>query len=456
MLDSSTLQHLGGGRKGLFLLLRYIFIISASYLLLFGTPGPVASSIGFMIAVALTSNVALSIMPVRLVFSWYVEAPVLVADTLWVSWALHATGSRGQEFFLLYFFVLSLAVLGENLVLVVVGSTLASIANIYWDSNGSFWSQAQLLRIVFFYTVALFYGYVINQIKLERQRADKGFAWARELEARVAERTAELSRLYSAAQATSRLKSEFMAMISHELRTPLHIIMGYAELLLDEQSDLSQAERRHMLKRIFEAAGAQTHLVENVLDLGRAEAGKMPVDCQPVRFDRLIDDFRNRPRPSLAPGVELEWKIAPGLPIIETDPDKVLTILEHLVANAIKFTAEGTIIVRVDEVTVKEVIELRVEDTGPGIAEEYLPAIFEPFRQVDGAPTRRYGGAGLGLAIVHRYVGLLGGKIEVHSRLGVGTTFVVSLPYGIPRHHAEEVARPSNGAAPREMSTAAG
>jgi signal transduction histidine kinase len=158
----------------------------------------------------------------------------------------------------------------------------------------------------------------------------------------------------------------------------------------------------------------------------------------------------------LAPGVELEWKIAPGLPIIETDPDKVLTILEHLVANAIKFTAEGTIIVRVDEVTVKEVIELRVEDTGPGIAEEYLPAIFEPFRQVDGAPTRRYGGAGLGLAIVHRYVGLLGGKIEVHSRLGVGTTFVVSLPYGIPRHHAEEVARPSNGAAPREMSTAAG
>jgi signal transduction histidine kinase len=405
-----------------------------------------------MIAVALASNVILSVLPVRLVFSWYVEAPVLVADTLWVSWALHTTGSRGQEFFLLYFFVLSLAVLGENLVLVVVGSTLASIANMYWESDGSFWTSGQLLRIVFFYTVALFYGYVINQIKHERQRADKGFAWARELEARVSERTAELSRLYSAAQAASRLKSEFMATISHELRTPLHIIMGYAELLLDEEVKLPEAERRRMLRRIFDAAGAQTHLVESVLDLGRAEAGKMPIEQQPLRLDRFMHEFQLRPRPSPSPGVSLEWHIAPGLPVVETDSDKVLTILDNLLNNAIKFTDSGTITVRVDDVPASECVELRVEDTGPGIAEEYLPAIFEPFRQLDGTPTRRHGGAGLGLAIVHRYVELLGGKIEVHSRLGVGTTFIVTLPYGVHAVHAERMSRPTNGAAAPELS----
>jgi signal transduction histidine kinase len=452
MLDSATFQHLGGGRKGLFLLLRYVFIISASYLLLFGTPGPVAPIIGFMIAVALASNVVLSAMPVRLVFSWYVEAPILVADTLWVSWALHATGSRGQEFFLLYFFVLSLAVLGENLVLVVVGSTIASLANMFWESSGSLLNESQLLRVVFFYTVALFYGYVINQIKHERQRADKGFAWARELEARVAERTAELSRLYSAAQAASRLKSEFMAMISHELRTPLHIIIGYAELLLDGDSELPEEERRRMLRRIYEAAGAQTHLVESVLDLGRAEAGKLPVDRQPLRLERFLDEFRNRPRLPLSPRVDLAWKIAPDLPVIETDPGKLRTILENLLNNAIKFTAEGTIRVRVDDVPARDCIELRVEDTGPGIAEEFLPAIFEPFRQLDGAPTRRYGGAGLGLAIAHRYVELLGATIEVHSRIGVGTTFVVCLPYGTRQKRDERGVGSANGAAASEMN----
>lgn len=455
MLESATFQHLGGGRKGLFLLLRYVFIISASYLLIFGSNADVKGTIGLMIAMSLASNVALSFVPTRLVFSWYVEAPVLVADTLWVSWALHTTGSKGQEFFLLYFFVLSLAVLGENLILVVVGSTLASIANVYWDVGGRFWSEAQLLRIVFFYTVALFYGYVINQIKLERQRADKGFAWARELEVRVAERTAELSRLYAAAQAASRLKSEFMATISHELRTPLHIIMGYAELLLDDSLELPDEERRRMLHRILDAAVTQTHLVESVLDLGRAEAGKMPVDRRPVRLGRFMDDFRSRQRPAPNPGVVLEWEIEGNLPLIETDPDKVLTILDNLLNNAIKFTEQGKVTVRVHDVPTRESVEFRVEDTGPGIAEEFLPAIFEPFHQVDGTPTRRHGGAGLGLAIVHRYVELIGGRVEVHSRVGSGTTFVVSLPYGPRGSSAEPAEASADGSADAPLAAAA-
>ncbi len=175
------------------MLLRYVFIAAASYLVLLNRDG-VDPSHAVMIAVALASNVALSLVSPAMVFSWYVEAPVLIADTLWVSWALHSTGAGGKEFFLLYFFVLSLAALGESLVLVLLGSTLLSTVNLYIEG----WHPNNLIQVVFFYTVALFYGYVIKEIKNERQRADRGVRWVRELEAMVEERTLELSRLNDA------------------------------------------------------------------------------------------------------------------------------------------------------------------------------------------------------------------------------------------------------------------
>jgi len=207
--DASDFRHLGGGRKGLFLLLRYIFIAAASYLVLLQRD-TLSPSHGLMIAAALSSNVALSLVSPSLVFSWYVEAPILIADTLWVSWALHSAGAAGQEFFLLYFFVLSLAAIGESLTLVIFGSTILSLINLYLQG----WDPSHLIQIVFFYTVALFYGYVIKEIKSERLRADRGISWVRELEAKVEERTLELSRLYDAlteSESRYRAVSEMMS-----------------------------------------------------------------------------------------------------------------------------------------------------------------------------------------------------------------------------------------------------
>ncbi len=227
MSDASEFKHLGGGRKGLFLLLRYVFIAAASYLVLLQQPDLQASH-ALMIAVALASNVALSVVSSSLVFSWYVEAPVLIADTLWVSWALHSTGAAGQEFFLLYFFVLSLAALGESLFLVLLGSTTLSFINVYLDG----WNPNNLIQVVFFYTVALFYGYVIKEIKSERQRADRGIIWVRELESKVAERTQELSHLYDAlmeSESRYRAVSEMMSDFAYAARlSPAGLVFEWA------------------------------------------------------------------------------------------------------------------------------------------------------------------------------------------------------------------------------------
>jgi signal transduction histidine kinase len=433
MHEEDTFRHLGGGRKGLFLLLRYVFIAAAAYLLIFESTGatlPVMQ--GLMIAVALASNVALSFVPEERVFAWYVEAPVLVADTLWVSWALQSTGTNGPELFLLYFFVLFLAALGENIVLVLVGSTLLSGAQIYFDRAGWQWTPVYPLRIVFFYTVALFYGHVLRQIKRERQRANKGYAWARELEAKVAERTKQLSHLYQESLAANRLKSEFVANVSHELRTPLNSIVGYAELLLD--SDTLSADDRTMVTRILEAADRQTALVNGVLDLGRLESGRMPVEQQPLPLDQFVAEVQRRPRPAVAPGVVLEWRVAAGLPVIETDAEKLSTMVENLLSNAIKFTSTGSVTVTVRNLPETEHVQFQVDDTGPGIDTRQLQTIFEPFRQIDGSSTRRYGGVGLGLAIVQRYAELLDATIDVDSTLGRGSRFILTLPYR-PRGH---------------------
>ncbi len=428
MQEGETFRHLGGGRKGLFLLLRYVFIVAAAYLLIFESASktfPAAQ--GLMIAVALASNVALSLVSEERVFAWYVEAPVLIADTLWVSWALQTTGSNGPELFLLYFFVLFLAALGENMLMVLLGSTLLSAVQIYYNAPGWQWTPAYPLRIVFFYTVALFYGHVLRQIKHERLRANKGYAWAKELEAKVAERTAQLSRLYHESLAANRLKSEFVANMSHELRTPLNSIVGYSELLLD--SETLGGDDRVMIERILEAARRQTELVNGILDLGRLESGKMPVEQQPLPLDGFVADLQRRPHGPMAPGVALDWRVATNLPVIETDPEKLATVLENLLSNALKFTSRGAVTVSVRDLPETKQVQFEVDDTGPGIDERDLQAIFEPFRQLDGSSTRRHGGVGLGLAIVQRYTHLLDGTIEVHSQLGTGSRFMLTLPY---------------------------
>ncbi len=419
----------GGTRKSLFVTLRYLYIVTASCLLFMQVPEKgVDVTHVVMVLVALASNLGLCFVSPVTLFAWYVEAPVLIADTLWVSWALHSTGAIGSEFFLLYFFVLFLATIGENLMVVLAGSTMVSAANVYlvWDSTAH---GVLAFRVVFFYFVALFYGHVLGQIRHERQRADKGLAWAHDLQAKVTERTAELQRLYDESMAANRVKSEFVNSMSHELRTPLNIVIGYADIMLDEARETSTSERRDMTRRVRDAAARLLDLVDSVLDLGKLESGRVPVHNQPVALDRLLHDLRRRERVGIRDGVALSWQIPTTLPVIETDPAKLSIVLENLVNNACKFTLRGAIIVSARDVVESQAVELRVDDTGPGIPEEQLSRIFEPFTQLGTACAPEVGGVGLGLAIVQRHLMLLGASIAVSSIPGSGTSFRVTVPY---------------------------
>lgn len=245
--------------------------------------------------------------------------------------------------------------------------------------------------------------------------------------AQIAAMALENARLFEQAEAANRLKSDFLAAMSHELRTPLQIIMGYNELLLEDESRSLEEEQTEMLKKIDRSARELLDLVNATLDVSRLETGQLPLHLQQVSLVALLHEVGSE-IPGLREKADLEfcWKIARELPLLQTDYVKLKVILKNLIGNALKFTEKGRVTVKVHASAGG--IEICVSDTGIGIAPEAIPIIFDPFRQLERATTRRYGGVGLGLYIVRRMLDLLGGTVAVESQLGKGSTFRVWLP----------------------------
>ena len=227
----------------------------------------------------------------------------------------------------------------------------------------------------------------------------------------------------------NRLRSEFVATMSHELRTPLNVICGYNELLLDGVFGEVSGEQAETLRRVGKSARELLDLINATLDMSRLESGRLPVNLQDVWVPDLIreieietQDLRDKP------GLRFAWRVPAQLPYLSTDPFKLKMVLKNLVANAVKFTDEGSITVTVE--SHDDHVEFSVADTRIGISPETQAVIFEPFRQADSSLTRRYGGVGLGLYIVRRLLEMLGGSIAVESEVGRGSTFRVRLPVG--------------------------
>ncbi len=255
------------------------------------------------------------------------------------------------------------------------------------------------------------------------------------LEDRVASATSELEERNRQLEWQSRelerayrLKSEFLASMSHELRTPINALLGYTSLMRDRIYGDITKRQAEALDRMFAASQHLLELVNDVLDLAKIEAGKMPVHLEQVDVAALIQELSATVEPMVR-HKELEYRVelAPGLPVLETDRTKVKQILLNLLSNAVKFTHEGEI--RVAARLVDDGgVEVEVGDTGIGIEPASLDSIFDDFRQVDQSSTREYGGTGLGLSITRKLLDLLGGSVRVESKLGEGSVFTVTLP----------------------------
>ncbi|MGH9422137.1 MAG: PAS domain S-box protein, partial [Thermoanaerobaculia bacterium] len=196
----------------------------------------------------------------------------------------------------------------------------------------------------------------------------------------------ELEQAKEAAEAASSAKSEFLATMSHELRTPLNIILGYISLMRELEFGPLTAEQSGALERVQKGAVELLHLIVATLDLGRLEAGRVPVVGEWVEPETLLREIDAETRElQEKPGIRVVWEIPPDLPSVHTDPAKLKIVIKNLLGNAIKFTDHGQIIIRGEECG-RELL-VTVCDTGIGISPEVLPIIFEPFRQGDGSPT---------------------------------------------------------------------
>jgi PAS domain S-box-containing protein len=258
--------------------------------------------------------------------------------------------------------------------------------------------------------------------------ADGGAAgWVGTLADVTAEVGAEAAMAVARDQANeaSRLKSDFLANMSHEIRTPMNGVIGMTDLLLQTELDPRQRDYAQTVRNSGEAL---LTIIDNILDFSKVEAGMMDVERIPFAVRSVVDDVVDLLAGSAqTKGLELMASVADGVPgVISGDPGRVRQVLTNLVGNAIKFTQQGEIVVRVTEVAsggAEALVRFEVSDTGDGIEPDKLGPIFQPFAQADSSTSRRYGGTGLGLAISSQLISLMGGDCGVSSELGRGSTF---------------------------------
>jgi signal transduction histidine kinase/ActR/RegA family two-component response regulator len=294
-----------------------------------------------------------------------------------------------------------------------------------------------------------------NEMLDNLQRRDEALQDVQhQLETTLEERTA----LYQEAEQANRIKDEFLATLSHELRTPMNAIVGWTSLLA--AGDLDAPTTARAVASIDRNAKAQVRLIEDILDVSRIVSGKLRLKVQPVDLpavaEAAVDALRHAAE---ARGVRLQMVLDSGAGPVFGDPDRLQQVVWNLLSNAIKFTPRGGRVF-VQLWKPNSHVELVVRDTGLGIKPEFLPHVFERFRQADSSSTRAHGGLGLGLAIVRHLVELHGGTVEaISDGEGKGATFSVKLPLGPVRVEEEDVepsAAPASGRTAREADDLAG
>lgn len=250
----------------------------------------------------------------------------------------------------------------------------------------------------------------------------------RQLEQRVLERTQELQHALSKLAELNQLKSNFISNISHELRTPLTHLRGYIGLMNDGSLGELSSSQHEAMDVMVRAETRLEQLIDDLIQFSLAARGELTLNLSPVRIEELIEKAVSKSHKIARPRkITIYSKIPQQIPLVRVDGEKIYWVLTQLLDNAIKFTPQGGEIT-VDAQLESSVVTVGVTDTGIGISTERVAEIFEPFHQLDGSDTRRYGGVGLGLAMVRRIIEAHGSLVSVTSLPGRGSRFEFPLP----------------------------
>jgi signal transduction histidine kinase len=439
-------------RANAFVLLRSTLMIAVGYLLLAELGlGGVSWSIGAVFAVALLSNVWMLFAPRAWVDSQVFTAGVVIADTLWITVALILAGRFSSEFFYLYFFILFLAAIGENLRLIVLGTMVVCaayvVAIISTRSVAHVLETQFLIRIPFLFAVAVFYGYLVDRLRVERSRTKEEAAVITRLresqsafeeanraliaEAQERERIQEtLQSANERLQELGEIRSRFFTTVSHEIKTPLTSIKNSVSLF---RARRSADDNEKLLDMISRNADRLNYIISDMLDMSRVESGSLRIRADSVDLEALIDEVLASLRQQADDaGITLELRSEEPLPLVWADRRRVDQILKDLTSNALRATSRGGS-VQLRPCVGNDWVELNVQDTGIGLTAVERKRIFEPFFQTGDGLVDRPPGAGLGLTICRDLARGHGSELDVESSPGVGSRFFFSLPVYSPR-----------------------
>lgn len=381
----------------------------------------------------------------------YLSPLWITSDVAFVTMGVYATGGIDSTVFIWYAASASAAAFGAGKKAALIASAMNTVAYIAvlmsmgqaTLTNGVMLTA--LTRMIFLFGASYFFLVGVANLQEKRQVI-------RQLEIEGSRKVAELTRLTQEladanrrSQESDRLKSQFLANMSHELRTPMNSIIGFSEILVERLDGRIDPKHVGFLRHIHSSGQHLLGIINDILDLSKVEAGKMEIYAEFFSIGPVVENVCNMMRGMTKANRAFAIDIPPELPQIETDLAKFKQVLFNLLSNAVKFSPAGKPIA-VRAALNGGAITVSVQDQGIGIDPAHHRVIFEEFRQVDGSARREFGGTGLGLALVKKFVELQGGTAKVESRVGEGSTFSFTLPV---RSRAAVVTRIAEAAQPR-------